>query len=128
MKWQFDNKRPIYLQIVEELQKDLLSGVYPPSSKFPTVRELAVEASVNPNTMLKALQLLEAEGYLCSQRTTGRVVTDDLSKITQKKRDKIQEVAENFLTEMEDLGYTWEASGEYVMELIQKRDEKVRGD
>ncbi len=106
MKWNFDSKRPIYLQIVEVIKADLLSGVYPPSSKFPTVRELAVEASVNPNTMLKALQLLESEGFLVTHRTTGRQVTDDLSQITQKKQDKIQETMETFLQEMKRLGYS----------------------
>ncbi len=116
MKWKFDSKRPLYLQIVEVLRGDILSGVYPVSSKFPTVRELAVEASVNPNTMMKALQVLESEGYLVTNRTTGKVVTDDLSKIQQEKQDRTQEIIQHFLQEMERLGY---GRGE-VMDLLKE--------
>lgn len=105
LKWKFDSKRPLYLQIVEVLRGDILSGVYPVSSKFPTVRELAVEASVNPNTMMKALQVLESEGFLVSHRTTGKVVTDDLGKLQQVKVDRTQEIIVHFLQEMERLGY-----------------------
>lgn len=117
MSWDFDPKRPIYLQIAEKLRGDIFSAVYPLSSKFPTVRDLAVQASVNPNTMLKALQLLEAEGFLITHRTTGRVVTDDLSKLQQKKEGKTHEIVEKFAQDMKQLGYTKEEIIQIVKEL-----------
>ena len=55
MAWQFDGNRPIYAQLVEHIQYDIVSGVYPPGEKLPSVRELATLAAVNPNTMQKAL-------------------------------------------------------------------------
>lgn len=116
MKWQFDNNRPLYIQIVQVLKADILAGVYPVSSKFPTVRELAVEASVNPNTMMKALQLLEAEGFVQSHRTAGRVVTDDLSQLHCKKKDSTKEIMGTFLENMRQLGY----GTEEILELVKE--------
>lgn len=119
MRWKFDSKRPLYLQIAEVLRGDILSGVYPVSSKFPTVRDLAVEASVNPNTMLKAMQLLESEGFLVTHRTTGREVTADLSKLSQIKEDRTQAIVTEFLTEMQRLGYENTEIMEKIKEEIQ---------
>ncbi len=109
MSWRFEESQPIYLQIAERLRGDLLARNYPPSSKFPTVRELAVEAGVNPNTMVKALQLLEAEGFLVSHRTSGRVVTDDMAQLREKKQNQITEIVDEFLTKMKQLGYNRDA-------------------
>ena len=58
MPWNLDSDRPIFLQIIEKIQLDIVSGIYQPGDKLPSVRELAQEASVNPNTMQKALLLL----------------------------------------------------------------------
>ena len=76
MAWKFENETPIYLQIIDKIKKDIVSGVLSPGSKIPPVRELAIEAGVNPNTMQKALQTLESEGILYSQRTSGRFVAE----------------------------------------------------
>ncbi|MFI3255069.1 MAG: GntR family transcriptional regulator [Eubacteriales bacterium] len=116
MKWNFDSKRPIYLQIVEVLKADILAGVYPVSSKFPTVRDLAVEASVNPNTMMKALQMLEGEGFLVSHRSTGREVTADLSKLSFEKEANTKEIIGTFLEQMGQLGY----ESETIIELLKE--------
>lgn len=108
MKWNFNSKAPIYLQISDILRADILAGEYPVSTKFPTVRDLAVTASVNPNTMHKALQLLEAEGYLVTHRTTGRMVTDNWSNLTLKKEHKAKEQVSQLLQELSHLGYSQE--------------------
>jgi len=81
MKWDFNNGEPIYQQIIRVLQTEIASGSYPPGSRFPSVRELALKAGVNPNTMQRALAQLERDGLLETMRTTGKFVTEDQEKI-----------------------------------------------
>ena len=77
MAWELRNDRPIYVQIVERIQMQIISGVYKPGDKLPSVRELAMEAGVNPNTMQKAFGELERKELIVTIRTSGRVVTED---------------------------------------------------
>ena len=83
MSWTLDNDRPIYLQLMERIQRDIIAGVYQPGDKLPSVRDLALEAAVNPNTMQKALSELERSGLVYSQRTSGRFITEDTEMLTQ---------------------------------------------
>ena len=85
MSWNLDSNRPIYPQIMERITMDIISGTYPPGSKLPSVRELAQEAGVNPNTMQKSLSELERTGLLYSQRTSGRFITEDTELIQRMK-------------------------------------------
>ena len=71
MAWQFEHDRPIYTQLLEQIRMLIISGVYPIGSRLPSVRDLAAEAAVNPNTMQKALSELERSGLIYSQRTSG---------------------------------------------------------
>ena len=105
MAWQFDSDRPIYAQLVEQIQRLILSGAYPPGSKLPSVRELAAQAAVNPNTMQRALSDLEREGLVYSQRTAGRVITEDQTMIETVKTELAQKLASDFLTNMAKIGY-----------------------
>ena len=77
MAWVLEDGRPIYAQLVERLQVQIVSGAYPPGGKLPSVRELAAVAEVNPNTMQKAFAELEKSGLIITQGTNGRVVTED---------------------------------------------------
>ena len=104
MYWEFTADRPIYAQLVEALQKRILSGVYPLGSSMPSVRALALEASVNPNTMQRALAELEASGLLSTQRTSGRTVTDDERLIMQLKERIASGYIEQYFREMQSLG------------------------
>ena len=83
MPWNLDDDRPIYLQLMERIQHDIVSGTYQPGDKLPSVRDLAVDAAVNPNTMQKALSELERCGLVYSQRTSGRFITDNADLIRQ---------------------------------------------
>ena len=87
MPWTLNSERPIYAQIVEKIQMDIISGVYAPGDRLPSVRELAAEASVNPNTMQKALTELERTELVYSVRTSGRFITEDTALITQVKEE-----------------------------------------
>jgi len=81
MAWEFDNSKPIYIQLVELLQFKIISGELSIGEKLSSVRELAEEAGVNPNTMQRALVELERQGLIRTQRTSGRFVTEDIEHI-----------------------------------------------
>ena len=106
MSWQFDSDRPIYTQLVEELALRMVTGCYGPGSRLPSVRELAAEARVNPNTMQRAMAELEGRGLLRTERTSGRFVTDDLELLENEKRGLARKHIENFLAHMAELGFT----------------------
>lgn len=105
MPWQLDNDRPIYLQLMERIQRDIVSGVYHAGDKLPSVRDLALEAAVNPNTMQKALSELERSGLVYSQRTSGRFITEDIGMLEKMKSDLAGEHIREFLEKMKHLGF-----------------------
>lgn len=82
MGWRFEENSPIYLQIIEKLETGIAAGTYAPGQKMPSVRDLALEAGVNPNTVQRAFAELERDGLLHSQRTSGRFVTEDRQKLS----------------------------------------------
>lgn len=105
MPWNLTSDRPIFLQIIEIMQLSIVSGKYAPGDKLPSVRELATEAAVNPNTMQKALQELERSGLVYSKRTSGRFITEDLTMIEEVKSTLAKEKIEIFLQGMKSLGF-----------------------
>lgn len=114
MAWELDNDRPIYAQLVERIQMQIVSGYYQPGGKLPSVRELASVAAVNPNTMQKAFVELERSGLIITQRTNGRNVTEDTELISNIKQGMAREHMEYFFSKMKELGYT----GEEIKALI----------
>ncbi|MDR0519009.1 MAG: GntR family transcriptional regulator [Clostridiales Family XIII bacterium] len=111
MRWHYDNSRPIYSQIVEQIERGIVAGIFPPGSGMPSVRMLAVEAEVNPNTMQKALAELENKGLLHTQRTAGRTVTEDSGMIQKLKKKLAEDHIHAFFTGMANLGIS---SGEAI--------------
>ena len=105
MAWELDSQRPIYLQIVERIQYDIVSGRYKPGERLPSVRDLALEASVNPNTMQKALSELEQGQLVYSQRTSGRFVTEDLSLIQSVREELAKYQIRDLIMRMKKLGF-----------------------
>lgn len=105
MSWTFDNKKPIYLQIMEKIKLQIVSHTLEPNQQLPTVRELASEAGVNPNTIQRALSDLEREGFVYSKRTTGRFVTEDKELISQSRKQLSEEELEHFVSSMTHFGY-----------------------
>ena len=83
MEWNFRNGVPIYSQIVDELTMRIASHAYEPGDKLPSVRDLALDAGVNPNTMQRALAELERQGLVYTERTSGRFVTRDETVLKQ---------------------------------------------
>ncbi|MFI3250542.1 MAG: GntR family transcriptional regulator [Eubacteriales bacterium] len=119
MGWQFNDHSPLYLQAAEILKADILSGEYKAGERFPSVRDLAVMASVNPNTMQKALIELERAGFLRSNRTTGRVVTSDLARLSQGRDAEADTLVTHFMDGMKQLGFTKEET----IQLLDKKEE-----
>ena len=97
MKGEFKNGIPIYLQIIDQIKRQIVSGELAPGSRIPAVRDLAQEAGVNPNTMQRALTQLEQEGLLYTQRTSGRFVTQEEEIMKQTRMQLSDEyIAERF--------------------------------
>ena len=88
MPWKLDDSIPIYLQLLNQLKLKIVRGDYPPGETIPSVRELAAQAQVNPNTMQRALMELEREGFVVTHRGKGRMVTDDVSRIEQEAAER----------------------------------------
>lgn len=105
MSWNLDSDRPIFIQILERIRMNIISGKYQPGEKLPSVRELAAEAAVNPNTMQRAFAELERAGLVYSRRTSGRFITEDQEMIERLKTDIAKEKIKEFLESMLQLGY-----------------------
>jgi len=106
MAWELDSDKPIFTQIVERIQLDIVSGVYKPGDKLPSVRDLAAVASVNPNTMQKAFTELERTGLVYSQRTAGRFITEDTAMIAELKNSLAREKVIELIQHMKKLGFS----------------------
>lgn len=120
MAWNLDSDRPIFAQIVERIQLDIISGVYKPGDKLPSVRELAGEAAVNPNTMQKAFAELERTGLVFSQRTTGRYITEDVNMIAELRNNIAQSKVIELISHMHKLGFTNEEILNLMKAILEK--------
>lgn len=117
MHWDFSENTPIYLQIAEQLEIMIASGIIAPGDKLMSVRELAIQANVNPNTVQKAFAELERAGLVCSRRTAGRYVAESSEKLEQNRKMLVKKIATRFLGEMIRLGYTKEEVTEILSSL-----------
>lgn len=122
MPWNLVSSRPIYLQIIERVQMDIITGRYQPGDKLPSVRDLAQEAAVNPNTMQKALSELERSGLIYSQRTSGRFITEDKELIHQMKKELAAAEVSAFVAHMKQLGITPEEIRQLLAETIEEEE------
>ena len=120
MDYIFDNERPIYVQLVEKLRIEIVSGKLKTGERIPSVRELALTARVNPNTMQKALTELESEGLVYTERTNGKFVTDNKELIEKLKRKLAEEKVNNYINDMKNIGLNFEDALQYLQELGRK--------
>ena len=117
MDYIFNDDRPIYIQLVEMLRFQIVSGKLKMGERIPSVRELALTAKVNPNTMQKALVELESEGLVFTERTNGKFVTNDMKLIEKVKRNLAKEKIKNYLNGMKDIGIDKAEAIKYLQEL-----------
>lgn len=118
MSWQFNHTEAVFLQIANRLRADILNGKYLPDEQVPSVRHLAAEAAVNPNTVQKALTLLEEEGILYTKGTVGRFITSDEATLDTAREKMRRESVRRWLNEARTLGI----SPEELINYIQKED------
>ena len=120
MTWDLDNDRPIYLQLMERIQQDIVSGVYKAGDKLPSVRELAIDAAVNPNTMQKALSELERDGLVHSRRTSGRFITEDETMLKNLRDELASRHIQDFMEKMKQLGFQEKETLEKLQDTIKR--------
>ena len=104
MAWTFVPDKPVFIQIGERIKRSIVTGEYPPGSQIPSVRQLAVEATVNPNTIQHAFSVLESEGLIISKGTIGKFVTTDVELIKECHNKIAQKITETYLNNMRELG------------------------
>ena len=124
MDFTIQSSRPIWQQLTMQLRQRIVTGAYPPGSRFPAVRELASEAGVNPNTMQRAMSQLEADGLVTTNRTLGRTVTDKTEVLEEMRQQLARERTEEYFDEMNALGFDRAAAAE----LVQREKENDHGD
>ncbi len=108
MAWSFSSDSPVYLQIAERIKRSVLSGEYLIGGQIPTVRQLALEAAVNPNTVQHAFSELESEGIVISKGTLGRFVTEDVGVLEDCRQRMAQKLVDNFVDGMDQLSISTE--------------------
>lgn len=118
MAWEFEADRPIYQQAAEIVRKRIIKGEYPQGSRLPAVRDLAMEAGVNPNTMQRALLVLEECGLVYSQRTSGRFVSEDEELLEMQRYQSARKRVLAFVRGMDELGYSAEELGALIDRVI----------
>ena len=115
MAWQMNSERPIYSQLYDKILVRIVCGIYKAGNRLPSVRDLAAEANVNPNTMQRAFAELGPSGLIVTQRNSGRVVTEDRTKIESARHQLALTQVNSFIANMRELGY----SDQEIMDLIQ---------
>ncbi|MBT2292588.1 GntR family transcriptional regulator [Paenibacillus albidus] len=122
MKIEFDNNLPIYLQIMNYLKGEIVTGKLGPGDKIPSVRELAGELQINPNTVQRTFQELEREGIVETRRGMGRYVTQEEEKIMMIKKEMAKDILDRFIRGMKDLGFKEDDIVAAVRESVEKNE------
>ena len=123
MNWKFSGDRPVYQQIMALIRGAVLRGELPPGGKIPSVRDLAAEAQVNPNTMQRAMTELEREGLLVSGGTSGRTVTENPQVLEQLRDRTLEELARECAEKFMVFGITPTQAAELLLKLEKKKEE-----
>ena len=122
MSWIFNGTEAVFIQIAAKLRCDILGGKYSLEEQFPTVRQIAAEAAVNPNTVQKALTVLEDEGLLYSKGTAGRFITSDTAVLSAAKRQIIADTAREIISKARSLGIDTEELIQYIQQEESKNE------
>ncbi|AIQ52551.1 GntR family transcriptional regulator [Paenibacillus sp. FSL R7-0331] len=124
MTIEFDNNQPIYLQIMNYLKGEIITGKLKPGDKIPSVRELATELQINPNTVQRTFQELEREEIVETRRGMGRYVTGREETIMKIKREMAQDILDRFVRGMQELGFQSEEIVKAVADNIAAKESR----
>ncbi len=119
MVWKFSTDKSIYVQIVEIITNDIICGKFKPGEKLPTVREMAVQAGVNPNTMQRAFSHIEQSGLIYTKRGDGRYVSEDKKILLSQSNEVLEKILDDFVMKISDFGLESE-------EVLKKLSEKLK--
>ena len=122
MSWSFSPHRPVYYQVAERIRKSILSGEYPPGAQIPSVRQLALEAAVNPNTIQHAFSELEDRGLIESRGTVGRFVTENTEIIEECRKYEAEVLVDGIIKKASEL----KISAEDIVRMISLRDAEAK--
>ena len=122
MSWEFQDHLPIYAQLMDTLKRRIVTGRYLPGEKLPSVRELAAEAGINPNTVQRAFAELERLGLIYTQRTSGKFVTEDASAIDAARRALAEGQTRQYLAAMSALGFDRAALITFLNQMEETKD------
>ena len=125
MKWEIDSERPVYIQLIEQIQAGIISGIFKPGDRLPSVRDLAAEATVNPNTMQKALADLERTGLIYTNRTSGKYITSDEAMIKKLKSQSAKQLVQDFIDRMKLLGFDPDETLDLVTDLVKSKKQDI---
>jgi DNA-binding transcriptional regulator YhcF (GntR family) len=107
---------PVYIRLIDDIYMRILTGEYPPGSKLPTVRDLALTMCANPNTVQRALGRIEEKGLIYTQRTTGKYVTENTSVINEARRSLAEQYADEYFENMKRIGFGSEEASSFIRE------------
>ncbi|WP_042159734.1 GntR family transcriptional regulator [Paenibacillus gorillae] len=124
MTMEFDNNQPIYLQIMNHMKRQIIAGKLKPGDKIDSVRELAAELQINPNTIQRTFQELEREGIVETKRGLGRYVTSEESTIMSIKKEMAGDLLDRFVIGMKELGFESKDIITIVSEAVSDKDKK----
>lgn len=122
MNNEFDNERPIYIQLAEILRIKIITGELKQGQRIPSIRELALTMKVNPNTMLKALLELEKEQLIYTERTNGKYVTSNQDLISYVRSNIANEIVHNYLNKMQIIGLDYQEALKYLQNIGGKQN------
>ena len=122
MNWKFTGDRPVYQQIMESIRGAVLRGELPPGGRVPSVRELATQAQVNPNTMQRALTELEREGLLIGGGTSGRTVTKEEKVLSAMRQEVLQELARECVEKFKVFGISPAQAAEIMLHVEEEEE------
>ena len=122
MNWKFTGDRPVYQQIMEAVRGSILKGELKPGQKVPSVRDLAAEAKVNPNTMQRALTELEREGLLLGGGTSGRTVTTDETVLSAMREETLKQLARECAEKFMVFGITPTQAAQLLLRLDDEKE------
>ena len=122
MSWSFSPHRPVYYQVAERIRKSILSGEYPPGAQIPSVRQLALEAAVNPNTIQHAFSELEDRGLIESRGTVGRFVTENTEIIEECRKYEAELLVDGIIKKASEL----KISSKDIIRMISLKDAEAK--
>ncbi len=124
MQWKFEGSGPVYKQIMAQIRHAIMAGEFPPGSRIPPVRELAAQARVNPNTMQRALMMLEMHKILLACGTVGRYVTSDEKVLEKMRQQELAAVVRSCASQLAAVGLTLQEAGQLLPTLPKEEEEE----